>query len=421
MCEFASAIGYILAIVVCIGYFGRQFIPAQKPGILGIDLGTTYSCIGYYESASAKKNGTVRLIKVQANKFCIPSVVSINSSHVLVGFDALHSQMPIENILFDSKRFLGRIFTEENVNNEQLNYKFHLSFNNSTGEVDFTLFNGSTISPLRVSSLIVDTLINASIKHLGYRVKSVVIAVPADFDDRQRIYTTEAVNSLNLQVQRLINEPTAAALAYGLENISKDKSKYAIYIVVVDVGGGTTDCSLLRKENGLFITQAMSGIQRLGGQDFNNNLIKHWRSMNISDEDENLNELAEQCKVALSTNFSWHPDHVNTHFWMSRSKFEEVNEQNFKMILDPIKYVLHYANLSGKDIHKVVLVGGSTRIPRIKSLVIDLFSEQQLCDSIDPDITVIRGVCMQAGIISNGWPLTVSAIEIKNNVRKVDI
>lgn len=263
-----------------------------------------------------------------------------------------------------------------------------------------------------------------------------VISVPADFDEAQRNATIEAGRRAGLKVLRVINEPTAAALAYGLH-----KKAGTNVVIVVDFGGGTMDVSLLYVQGGMFVTMAMAGNNRLGGQDVNNNLINFFRKkiadkfgvveihsndlQIIRDEVEivkvNLTFSKEvMFKVHLNTTSSLTGKQIDFLYPLSRVEFNNINDKLFKRVLRPIEHVLADAETDIDSVDEIVLVGGSTRIPRVRELITEYFNKAPNT-AIDPDIAVGIGVAAQAGIMGNGWPLKVAAVEIQNKIRKIHV
>ncbi|KAL4231371.1 Heat shock 70 kDa protein 13 [Mactra antiquata] len=426
----------ILAVLLA-GYFAQRYLPPPKPRIVGIDLGTTYSCIGVYHAVS----GTVDIIEVQDKHKCIPSVVAFSSSgQLLVGYDAVAQQEHNpENTIYDAKRFIGKTFNKIEVQQTQSQYNFKLE-RDKDGFVYFTLKVNDTIKilyPEDVGAIIISTLREAAANNISAPVTKAVMSVPAEFDDQQRNYTKKAAILAGLEVLRVINEPTAAALAYGLHN------KLGLQnVIVVDLGGGTLDVSLLNVQGGMFLTQAMAGNNRLGGQDFNQRLLSHLKKLiekrfgqplvdhedlqglllHIEDLKINLtqSDKSEIKMELISMKSSSSPKKPVYSDVITRKTFEDINNDLFIKVLEPIRKVLESVELTRDDIDEIVLVGGSTRIPKVRELIAEYFSKEPNT-SVDPELAVATGVSIQAGIIGGMWPLTVSAVELPTRVKKIHL
>lgn len=420
----------ILALLLA-GYFAQYLLPPPTPRILGIDLGTTYSCVGVYHAVS----GTVEILKVQDGRQCIPSVVAFNASGVLVGYDAVsQAEHNPKNTIYDSKRFIGKTFTKEMLSNFEKLYPFQVSLDDE-GNAQFQLIVNKTltyIKPEKIGSIIIQTLLDAATRNLSIPPQKIVISVPAEFDERQRNFTKMAATSLGLEVMRVINEPTAAAMAYGLHSAPSLR-----YIIVVDLGGGTLDVSLLNVQGGMFLTLAMAGNNHLGGQDFNQRLTNYLldviskrfgQPLTSNQDRQTLRLQVEAVKLELT---SQHTSNISMSIEsfegaplfqesISRATFELINADLFDKVLEPIKSVLDVTEMDKEEVHDIVLVGGSTRIPKIRQLIRDYFNKDPNT-SIEPDLAVAMGVSIQAGIIGGMWPLTVSAVERQTNVKKIHI
>jgi len=418
------------------GYYFQSRLPPPKPKILGIDLGTTFSCVSTYEF----KTGNVTVYTDEHGKRIIPSVVAVLDDRILVGYDAVEQiEMNSKNTIFDAKRFIGKTFTNEEISSQTKNYAFQVRTDHMNKAVfSVKLNNGTrTFSPEDIGAFILRKLKNMAEIKINRDMTMAVISVPADFDQEQRNATIETGRRAGLKVLRVINEPTAAALAYGLH-----KKAGTNIVIVVDFGGGTLDVSLLYVQNGMFVTMAMAGNNHLGGQDINNNLINYFRSKleekygitNLNPRDlQIIRDEVEQVKVNLTyaeeVLFSVKLSAVSPlsgefiHFQhvLSRKGFNEINEHLFKSILRPIKRVLRDAETDIEAVDEIVLVGGSTRIPKVRQLIQQYFNKIPNT-AIDPDVAVTIGVAVQAGILGNGWPLKVAAIEIQNHkLKKVNV
>jgi stress 70 chaperone-associated protein len=426
-----TLIGGSLITLLIAGYFGQQFLPAPKPKIIGLDLGTTYSCVGIYHAIS----GLVEIIPAQRNRSCMPSIVSfLSNGTILLGYDAFdHLETNPKYTIYDAKRFIGKQFSSESIKKLQKDYPFEL-IRTDQGYIEFVISkNGTRMTPEQIGSLLLKHLKQLVEKYLIIpKIKLCVLSVPAEFNKEQRRATEKAAELIQLKVERTISEPTAAALAYGLH-----KRDNVRYVLVIDIGGGTTDVSLLSVQGGMFATQAMAGNNRLGGQDFNQNLLNYILTL-IEDENQktdpnflqHLRIEIEKCKLDLST-----VDQclINSKWIITRELFEEINQDLFKKILEPLDRIFSYINsdinqeeddtsnrLTPNNIDEIVLVGGSTRMLKIRQLIETYFQKKPNLE-IDPDVAVTHGVSIQAGILGGVWPLTVSATEVRTAVEKIHI
>ena len=425
-----TIIGGSLIVLIVAGYYGQRFLPAPKPKIIGLDLGTTYSCVGIYHAIT----GLVQVIPAQRNRSCLPSVVSfLSNGTVLLGYDASeHLEINPKYTIYDAKRFIGKQFTAEALDRLQRDYPFQL-IRTESGHVEFVVADdGTTMKPEEIGSLLLNHLKKLVEQYLTIpKILFCVLSVPAEFDDEQRRATQRAAELAQLHVRRIISEPTAAALAYGLH-----KRDDVRYVLVIDIGGGTTDVSLLSVQGGMFSTQAMAGNNRLGGQDFNQNLLNYILTL-IHDEHQkvdanflqHLRIEVERCKIELST-----VDQcvIDSRWTITREKFNEINRDLFGKILEPLDRIFAYVDneradddgmidrLTATSIDEIVLVGGSTRMLKIRQIIEQYFGKKANID-IDPDVAVTHGVSLQAGILGGMWPLNVSATEVRTAVEKIQI
>ena len=427
----ASILGLIVA-----GYIAQSRLPPPKPKIVGIDLGTTYSCIGAYEAIT----GNVYIFENKHGKKTMPSIVSFTKKGVKVGQDALAMAEAYPKLtIYDGKRFIGRNFTDKELNEVENLYQFKLG-KNETGRVFYKVEDRGVekrVTPEEIGSYIIKELVLDAERNISRSITKAVMSVPTEFDKDQREATKKAAQLAGIDVLRIINEPTAAALAYGLHEHS-----HITNVMVVDLGGGTLDVSLLNIQGGMFVTMAMAGNNRLGGQDFNNRLLQYFlRTIEeqygkhlLSMEDiQRLHQLVESVKLNLTID-----SHVAVHFPLpslnsgksvaafelniTRLTFEKLNKDLFEKVLDPVKKVLEVTELEQSDVDEIVLVGGSTRIPRIRQIIKDYFNGKEPNVSIDPELAVATGVAIQAGILGGAWPLHVSAIEIQNqDLKKINV
>ncbi|KAJ8034269.1 Heat shock 70 kDa protein 13 [Holothuria leucospilota] len=419
----------VLALLLA-GYLGQQYLPPPKPRIVGIDLGTTYSCVAVYHAVT----GDVEVIPADKKHKTIPSMVAFTPDGERVGYAALShiEEMPASTI-FDAKRFIGKTFSEKELALEMERYQFQAILKN--GGAIFQIGEHSPyqlISPEEVGSKILSTLCQASEKMLEVPVTKTVMAVPAEFDEFQRNATRQAAELAGLEVMRIINEPTAAAMAYGLH-----KREDVTNIVVVDFGGGTLDVSLLNIQGGMFQTFAIAGNNHLGGQDLNHRLMVYLqdliernsgKSLKNLEDIQHLRLAVEETKLQLtnhnSSTMTIKLPSVNSqpfNFTVTRKKFEEINRDIFLKVLEPIRIVLKESEMTPSEVDEIILVGGSTRVPKVREIVGEFFGKPPNTE-VDPELAVAYGVALQAGIIGGMWPLKVSAIEIHNRkVRKINL
>ncbi|KAM3719484.1 Heat shockprotein [Dirofilaria immitis] len=425
-----SLLGTFLLSLLLAGYFSRKYgLPPPAPKIAAIDLGTTFSSIGIYQAVT----GATDIIADETGRRSIPSVVAfLPNGTILVGLKAVEQQErnPLRTI-YDAKRFIGRKLLENDpqFQIDRRRYPFKIELD-TEGRAFFVIpLENNVIKKIRpeeVGAIIINYLRKAAEKKYKTQIVRAVISVPAEFSDEQRNATSLAVEKAGMESQRVISEPTAAALAYGLH-----EKKKVEYIIVVDLGGGTLDVSILWLQGGIFVTIAMAGNNRLGGQDFNDRVVNHllqhieknYGKVVDNKEDIQLLRLAvEIAKIELTT-LPVANIHLNLrslgemHYSLTRDNFEYLNEDLFESITEPIEAALNDAEIKPSDIDEIVLVGGSTRIPRVRSVVGRYFSKAPN-HGIDPELAVVTGASVQAGVIGGGWPLQVSAIELPVKRRK---
>ncbi|KAK6531969.1 Heat shock protein ssb1 [Orbilia ellipsospora] len=378
-------------------------------GAIGIDLGTTYSCVAVYEG-----NGVEIIANEQGNRVT-PSFVAFNDEERLIG-DAAKNQAALNprNTVFDAKRLIGRRFEDPSVKKDIETWPFKVIDNDGNPfiEVEY-LKETKTFSPQEISSMVLVKMREIAEAKLGKSVEKAVITVPAYFNDNQRQATKDAGAIAGLNVLRIINEPTAAAIAYGL---GAGKSEKERNVLIYDLGGGTFDVSLLNIQGGVFTVKATAGDTHLGGQDFDTALLDHFKAefkkktkLDISDDPRALRRLRSACERAKRTlssvtnttieidSLSGGEDFNTT---ITRARFEDLNAALFKSTIDPITQVLKDAELEKGAVDEVVLVGGSTRIPKVQKLLSDYFGGKKLEKSINPDEAVAHGAAVQAGILS---------------------
>jgi endoplasmic reticulum chaperone BiP len=379
--------------------------------VIGIDLGTTYSCVGVMQ------NGAVEIIANDQGNRITPSYVSFSdgSSERLIG-DAAKNQAPTNpsNTIFDVKRLIGRRFNEPTVQRDKKLLPFEIVSKDDKPHVSVTANKETKVfSPEEISAMILQKMKKTAEDFLGKPVSRAVITVPAYFSDAQRSATKDAGLIAGLDVMRIINEPTAAALAYGLDKKGEKN------ILVFDLGGGTFDVTLLTIDNGVFEVLATNGDTHLGGEDFDQRLIEYfinlWKRKNSGDEGDLANDkralgkLRRECEKAkreLSTKSQVRVEIEALHGGkdlsetLTRARFEQLNEDLFKKTLKPVQKVLKDSGLSKGEVHEVVLVGGSTRIPKVQELVREFFDDKEPHTDINPDEAIAYGAAVQAGILS---------------------
>ena len=375
--------------------------------VIGIDLGTTYSCV------AVMKNGKTEILANEQGNRITPSYVAFTDDERLIG-DAAKNQVAAnpENTVFDIKRLIGLKFNDRSVQKDIKHLPFNVINKGGKPAVEVTVKGEQKqFSPEEISGMILGKMKQIAEDYLGNKVTHAVVTVPAYFNDAQRQATKDAGTIAGLNVLRIVNEPTAAAIAYGL-----DKSDKEHQIIVYDLGGGTFDVSLLSIENGVFEVQATSGDTHLGGEDFDykivRQLIKTFKKKNgidVSDNNKALAKLkreAEKAKRALSSQMSTRieidsfVDGIDLSETLTRAKFEELNLDLFKKTLKPVEKVLADAGLEKKDIDDIVLVGGSTRIPKVQQLLESYFNGKKASKGINPDEAVAYGAAVQAGVLS---------------------
>jgi len=377
--------------------------------VIGIDLGTTYSCVGVF------KNGRVEIIANDQGNRITPSYVAFleESGERLVG-DAAKNQATInpENTVFDVKRLIGRNFSDRSVQADKklVPYKIVGDANKPTVEVNI----GGKIqkfAPEEISAMVLQKMKSTAEMFLGKEIKDAVVTVPAYFNDAQRQATKDAGTISGMKVQRIINEPTAAAIAYGMDKTGGESN-----VLVFDLGGGTFDVTLLTIDNGVFEVLATNGDTHLGGEDFDQRVMQYFIKMmkkksniDISGDKRALQKLrkeVERVKRALSSQQQARleiedlAEGFDLSESLTRARFEELNNDLFKKTLGPVSKVLEDADVAKSEVDEIVLVGGSTRIPKVQSLLSEYFGGKEPSKGINPDEAVAYGAAVQGGILS---------------------
>ena len=379
---------------------------------IGIDLGTTYSCVGVWQ------NDRVEIITNDQGNRSTPSYVAFTDSERLIG-DAAKNQAAHNprNTIFDAKRLIGRKFSDSTVQSDIKLWPFSVKAGPGDKPMIHVEYKGESkeFAAEEVSSMVLTQMKAAAEAFLGKQVSNAVVTVPAYFNDSQRQATKDAGVIAGLSVQRIINEPTAAAIAYGLDkktaNSGKEKN-----VLIFDLGGGTFDVSLLTIEDGIFEVKATAGDTHLGGEDFDNRLVNHFvqefkrkHKKDISGSARALRRLRTACERAKRTLSSTAQstieiaslfEGIDFYTSITRARFEELNVDMFRKRMDPVEKVLRDAKLGKGEVHEVVLVGGSTRIPKVQQLLSDFFNGKELCKSINPDEAIAYGAAVQAAILS---------------------
>ncbi|KAI5847241.1 heat shock protein 70 family [Morchella snyderi] len=378
-------------------------------GAIGIDLGTTYSCVAIYEGSG------VEIIANEQGNRVTPSFVAFSEKERLIG-DAAKNQAALNprNTVFDAKRLIGRRFDDPSVKKDVQTWPFTVvdREGNPYIEVEY-LGETKQFSPQEISSMVLTKMKEIAEAKLGMSVEKAVITVPAYFNDNQRQATKDAGAISGMNVLRIINEPTAAAIAYGLGSGKTNKERH---VLIFDLGGGTFDVSLLHIQGGVFTVKATAGDTHLGGQDFDTALLDHFKAEfkrktkhDISDDPRALRRLRSACERAKRTLSSvtqttveidslFAGEDFNTS--ITRARFEDINASLFKSTIAPVEQVLKDSGLSKDKVDEVVLVGGSTRIPKVQKMLSDLFDGKKLEKGINPDEAVAYGAAVQAGILS---------------------
>jgi heat shock protein 5 len=385
--------------------------------VIGIDLGTTYSCVGVMQ------HGKVEIIPNDQGNRITPSYVAFTETERLIG-DSAKNQAPMnpKNTVFDAKRLIGRKYSDKTVQKDIKLWPFEVI---NKGEKPYVKvqYKGEehTFAPEEISAMVLQKMKQIAEAYIGHGVTHAVVTVPAYFDDSQRASTKDAGTIAGLTVVRIINEPTAAAIAYGLDKKHKDTN-----IIVYDLGGGTFDVSLLTLDEGVFEVVATNGDTHLGGEDFDERVMQHFiklfkkkHNIDVRTNDRSVAKLrqeVEKAKRALSSatqvkveieNFAEGIDFSET---LTRARFEELNNDLFRKTIKPLEIVLQDSGLKKSDIHEVLLVGGSTRIPKVQKIVKDFFNGKEPNRGINPDEAVAYGAAVQAAILGGHGDETTGGI-----------
>ncbi|XP_074262994.1 heat shock cognate 70 kDa protein-like [Silene latifolia] len=386
--------------------------------VIGIDLGTTYSCVAVW------RNGRVEIIPNDQGNRTTPSCVAFTDSERLIGEAAVNqeSRNPL-NTIFDVKRLIGRRFSDTDIQEDVKLWPFKVIDGTNSGKENKPMIvvnymgEEKKFTPEEISAMILSKMKGVAEAYLGCTVKNAIVTVPAYFNDSQRRATKDAGTIAGLNVVRVINEPTAAAMAYGLDNImSSNQNEARRNVLVFDLGGGTFDVSLVSVEKSEIQVKAVSGDTHLGGGDFDNKMVtylledfKRKHKKDISDSPRvrgRLRTASERAKRVLSSATQTTIDidclyeGIDFTSTITRARFEKLNLELFQNCINTVKMCLKDAKMEMRDIHDIVLVGGSTRIPKVQQLLQEFFVGKELYKSINPDEAVSYGAAAHAAFLS---------------------
>ncbi|CAM4846804.1 unnamed protein product [Rotaria magnacalcarata] len=406
-----KSISLVVVVLAAIAFAKEESSGRKKEEVgtvIGIDLGTTYSCVGIF------KNGRVEIIANDQGNRITPSYVAFTAEGERLIGDAAKNQLTSnpENTIFDVKRLIGREFKDPAVQADIKHFPFNVVDRRSKPTISINVGSEQKFfEPEEISAMILGKMREIAEAYLGHKVTHAVVTVPAYFNDAQRQATKDAGAISGLVVMRIINEPTAAAIAYGLDKKEGEKN-----ILVFDLGGGTFDVSLLTIDNGVFEVVATNGDTHLGGEDFDQRVMEHFIKLfkkktgkDARKDNRAVQKLRREVEKAKRTLSSQHQTKIEIESFfdnedfsetLTRAKFEELNMDLFRSTMKPVQKVLEDADLKKTDIAEVVLVGGSTRIPKVQQLVKEYFDGKEPSRGINPDEAVAYGAAVQAGVLS---------------------
>src|SRR5579875_1338488 len=378
--------------------------------VIGIDLGTTYSCVSVF------RNGAPEVIPNEQGNRTTPSYVAFTSDERLIG-DAAKNQFALnpKNTIYDAKRFIGRKYDDPSIQSYLKKWTWPFKIVEKDNKPCFEVeYKGEKkiFAPEEISGMVLSKMKEIAETYLGEKVTDAVITVPAYFNDSQRQATKDAGKIAGLNVLRIINEPTASALAYGLDKkVNKETN-----ILIFDLGGGTFDVSLLTLDDGIFEVKATNGNNFLGGEDFDKRLVDYFANefkkkykKDIFEDKRAMGRLKTQVERVKRTLSSQHQasleidslyDGIDFYTSITRAKFEELCLDLFKQCFEPIENVLRDAKLDKKSIDEIILVGGSSRIPKVQEMLKEFFNGKELNKSVNPDEVVSVGACIQGAILA---------------------
>ncbi|XP_070496164.1 heat shock 70 kDa protein cognate 4 [Chironomus tepperi] len=379
---------------------------AKAPAV-GIDLGTTYSCVGVFQ------HGKVEIIANDQGNRTTPSYVAFTDTERLIG-DAAKNQVAMNptNTIFDAKRLIGRKFDDPAVQSDMKHWPFEVISAEGKPKIQVMYKDeAKNFFPEEISSMVLTKMKETAEAYLGKTVTNAVITVPAYFNDSQRQATKDSGTISGLNVLRIINEPTAAAIAYGLDKKAVGERN----VLIFDLGGGTFDVSILSIDDGIFEVKSTAGDTHLGGEDFDNRLVNHFaqefkrkHKKDLTSNKRALRRLRTACErakrtLSSSTQASIEIDSlfegIDFYTSITRARFEELNADLFRSTMEPVEKAIRDAKMDKAAIHDIVLVGGSTRIPKVQKLLQDFFNGKELNKSINPDEAVAYGAAVQAAIL----------------------
>jgi len=375
--------------------------------VIGIDLGTTYSCVGVF------KNARVEIIANDQGNRITPSYVAFTEEGERLVGDAAKNQLTSnpENTVFDAKRLIGRAWTEASVQNDKKFFPFRLKEKNGKPHVVVQVDGADKMfAAEEISAMVLTKMKEIAEAYLGKKVTHAVVTVPAYFNDAQRQATKDAGAIAGLNVMRIINEPTAAAIAYGLDKAEGEKT-----VLVFDLGGGTFDVSLLTIDNGVFEVLSTNGDTHLGGEDFDQRVMDYFiklykkkKGKSIKGDNRAIQKLRREVEKAKRTLSSQHQTRIEIESFfegedfsetLTRARFEELNMDLFRGTLKPVQRVLDDGDTKKNEVDEIVLVGGSTRIPKVQQLVKEFFNGKEPSRGINPDEAVAYGAAVQGGVL----------------------
>ncbi|GFO16121.1 heat-shock protein 70 [Plakobranchus ocellatus] len=399
--------------------YGFKMTKSGKAPAIGIDLGTTYSCVGVFQ------HGKVEIIANDQGNRTTPSYVAFTDSERLVG-DPAKNQAALNpaNTIFDAKRLIGRKFNDSTVQSDMKHWPFKVVQVDGRPKIKAEYKHEEKLfAPEEISSMVLSKMKETAEAYLGQAVRDAVVTVPAYFNDSQRQATKDAGAIAGLNVLRIINEPTAAALAYGLDKGQKGEK----HVLIFDLGGGTFDVSILSIDEGsMFEVKATAGDTHLGGEDFDNRLVNHFVQefkrkyhKDLSTNSRALRRLRTACERAKRTLSSSSEasieidslfEGIDYYTKVTRARFEELCGDLFRSTLQPVETALRDAKLDKGKIDEVVLVGGSTRIPKVQKLLSEFFNGKELNKSINPDEAVAYGASVQAAVLTGDKSDTIKDV-----------